>query len=358
MQINRTCCCSNSSTHSEEDSCVVNIKENNVSQNQINYGKVFYFIESEIARINSLESKMSGTLTDTDNILVMWEKVYHLSQNLLRPVSIDKGMSSIYFFKVVQLCEESRLRSAGKFYSRDSTIRELDQTIIGKVFFENYQMINSLKESEMSITKTMPTTLCLEQQNKRTAHGEGGPVEEKDKMVKKAVKIFIYNFLSGYIQGKITPENEPKDRKPLFDLLCDFLKVEWNISEKEIVERDILYKAMDAYVKIAISGFYSYLYQHKKEKASYYSMEGEKMTLKVEGVQSLLKSIDSALRKDFPVLKECPASLIKETVSDTLLEVNKRRDKDHMINTQYKRKHARSKKSAVQKIIKLENFRK
>ena len=133
------------------------------------------------------------------------------------------------------------------------------------------------------------------------------------------VNEFIFNFLSPYINGKITAESDPQDRVPMIFQLFKALENNNSHSLSEDEKKQVEELAFKIYLKIGLHGLYNRLKLNRNViKAD--SPEA------AETYEKLFLVLEPAIKKDFPNLKineEQLKDAIKKTGLDYDLESNK-----------------------------------
>lgn len=128
--------------------------------------------------------------------------------------------------------------------------------------------------------------LVCEQINAFTKNAKGMSIESKAKgltsIQEKEISALIKSFLFPYITGRITPQNEPKDRKPLMEM----------IKEKFGSSKQVEQYAFQAYLEESASGLYVHCRVPKNKAVA--STGGS--------FENLIAALKASLPKDFPGL--------------------------------------------------------
>jgi hypothetical protein len=133
------------------------------------------------------------------------------------------------------------------------------------------------------------------------------------------VNEFIFNFLSSYINGKITAESDPQDRVPMIFQLFKALENNNSHSLSEDEKKQVEELAFKSYLKIGLHGLYNRL----KLNRNFIKADSPKAA---ETYEKLFLALEPALKKDFPNLKineEQLKDAIKKTGLDYDLESDK-----------------------------------
>ncbi len=121
------------------------------------------------------------------------------------------------------------------------------------------------------------------------------------KYSEKSIKDFVSKFLDPYISGKITPENESKDRKPMIELLFEEIEREYFILEEE--REEIEQMAIYLYCEIAAKGILLKIKNNQFKSIignNEYSRANTLDILFYDAEKILKRSLKEALSKDFP----------------------------------------------------------
>jgi hypothetical protein len=136
-----------------------------------------------------------------------------------------------------------------------------------------------------------------------------------DHAIPPAHELFISNCIfehfKPYLEGKITIENEDKNRRPLTQILLDRLHKQY--PGKPFSEEEVRNFALETYVATAVRQFYAAFRQEQIRQTGDY--HGARITNEGQ-IEPLIKALEHAMAIDFKELKLTP---------DKILELVKRR---------------------------------